>query len=104
LQAGNDGVDVLDGECDVADTRRVRRRGPVSPWCDGEWNLTSMSVPTSETMYREAILLGWKRERTRSGKAVLYAPDTPDEEIGGSPYVLTVPQGVSVLIRHEGGQ
>jgi hypothetical protein len=28
-QAGNDGVDVLDGECDVADTRRVRRRVPV---------------------------------------------------------------------------
>ena len=26
LQAGNDGVDVLDGECDVADARRVRRR------------------------------------------------------------------------------
>jgi hypothetical protein len=28
-QAGNDGVDVLDGERDVADTRRVRRRVPV---------------------------------------------------------------------------
>jgi hypothetical protein len=28
-QAGNDGVDVLDGEGDVADARRVRRRGPV---------------------------------------------------------------------------
>jgi hypothetical protein len=28
-QAGDDGVDVLDGECDVADTRRVRRRVPV---------------------------------------------------------------------------
>jgi hypothetical protein len=25
-QAGNDGVDVLDGECDVADTRGVGRR------------------------------------------------------------------------------
>lgn len=28
-QAGNDGVDVLGGECDVADTRRVRRGVPV---------------------------------------------------------------------------
>jgi hypothetical protein len=28
-QACNHGVDVLDGECDVADTRRVRRRVPV---------------------------------------------------------------------------
>jgi hypothetical protein len=28
-QAGNDGVDVLDGECDVAEIRHVRRRVPV---------------------------------------------------------------------------
>ena len=28
-QAGKDGVDVLDGECDVANARRVRRRVPV---------------------------------------------------------------------------
>jgi hypothetical protein len=27
LQAGNGGVDVVDGECDVADARRVRRSG-----------------------------------------------------------------------------
>jgi hypothetical protein len=33
-QAGNDGVDVLDGECDVADTQRVRRRGKPGPVCD----------------------------------------------------------------------
>jgi hypothetical protein len=30
LQAGNDGVDVLDSEYDVADTRRVRRRVPIA--------------------------------------------------------------------------
>jgi hypothetical protein len=29
-QAGNDGVDVLDGEGDVADASRVRRRVPVA--------------------------------------------------------------------------
>jgi hypothetical protein len=29
-QAGNDGIDVLNGECDMADTRRVRRRVPVT--------------------------------------------------------------------------
>ena len=28
-QAGNDGVDVLDCECDVADTRSIRSRVPV---------------------------------------------------------------------------
>ena len=28
-QAGDDGVDVLDGECDMADTPCVRRRVPV---------------------------------------------------------------------------
>jgi hypothetical protein len=29
-QAGDDGVDVYDGECDMADTRGVRRRVPVA--------------------------------------------------------------------------
>src|SRR5271156_4335940 len=28
-QAGDDGVDVFNGECDMADARCVRRRGPV---------------------------------------------------------------------------
>src|ERR671934_1859521 len=29
-QAGDDGVDVFDGECDMADARCVRRRAPVA--------------------------------------------------------------------------
>ena len=30
MKAGDDGVDVLDGECDMADARGVRRRVPVA--------------------------------------------------------------------------
>jgi hypothetical protein len=33
-QASNDGVDVADGECDVADSRHVRRRVLVVAWFD----------------------------------------------------------------------
>jgi len=35
-QAGDDGVDVFDGECNVAETRGVRGRVPVVASFDGE--------------------------------------------------------------------
>jgi hypothetical protein len=38
-QAGDHGLDVLDGECDVANARAVGRRVSV----DGEWNFTGSS-------------------------------------------------------------
>jgi hypothetical protein len=44
-QAGDDGVDVLDGECEVADTRVLAGACRLSPWSDGEWNLFSSSRP-----------------------------------------------------------
>jgi hypothetical protein len=44
-QAGNDGVDVLDGECDVADTGVFAGACRLSPWFDGEWNFVSSSRP-----------------------------------------------------------
>jgi hypothetical protein len=44
-QACDDGVDVFDGECDMADARCVCRRCRLPPWVDGVWNFVSSSRP-----------------------------------------------------------
>jgi hypothetical protein len=44
-QSGDDGVDVLDGECDVVDTPVCAGACRLSPSFDGEWNFTSSSRP-----------------------------------------------------------
>jgi hypothetical protein len=43
--AGDGSVDVVDCECDMADTQGVRWRVPVAPRTGGEWNFTSSSRP-----------------------------------------------------------
>jgi hypothetical protein len=42
---GDDGVDVVDCECDMADAQSVRRRVPVAAADRREWNFTSSSRP-----------------------------------------------------------
>src|SRR5207245_2611996 len=44
-QASEDGVDVVDCECEMADARGVRRRVRVAARADGAWNLISSSRP-----------------------------------------------------------
>ncbi len=46
-QAGDDGVDVVDGECDMADARRVRRRVPVAGLVRGRVELRQLESPAA---------------------------------------------------------
>lgn len=43
-QAGDDGVDVFDGECDVAIPGVLAGACRLSPWFDGEWNFASLHL------------------------------------------------------------
>jgi hypothetical protein len=81
-QAGDEGVDVLDRECDVADTPRVRRRVPVVASFAGEWNFTSSRRPLPS-----GVCIIAKSTRTPSSPTTrsTQRPSTVPSPCGSSP-------------------